>query len=82
MSPWEIPVIFDLAGKPTSQVVFNNPVPAPTQICPAARSNSSTQSSEKVIEEKKTETKELSAAEKFEKFKAEGNEFVKKVIIP
>ena len=102
-------------GKPTSQVVFNNPVPALSPTCSAvqsnlskqnsekvgedkkssataqsnvstqsntpSQSNSSTQNKEKIVEEKKKEVKELSAAEKFEKYKAEGNEFVKKVII-
>lgn len=82
VSPWEIPEIFDIDGKPTSQVVFNNPVPIPQQACPAAQSNPAVQSSspkiERLSEEKKKEIKVLSASEKFEKFKAEGNEFVKK----
>ena len=78
VSPWQIPEIIDPDGKPTSQVVVNNPVPTQQQ-CPIAQSNVANQKTDKLGEDKKEAVKEPSAAEKFEKFKAEGNEFVKKV---
>lgn len=78
VSPWEIPEIYDVGGKPTSQVVFNNPVPTPQQTNSAVQSISSTQKTEELKQEEKIEVKELSASEKFEKLKGEGNEFVKK----
>ena len=78
VSPWQIPEIIDADGKPTSQVVVNNLVPTQQQ-CPIAQSNVTNQKTDKLGEDKKEAVKEPSAAEKFEKFKAEGNEFVKKV---
>ena len=68
----------DLEGKSTSQVQFNNPVPTAQQTGSTSQTGSAEQKNDSVREEK---PKELSAAEKFEKFKAEGNEFVKKVIV-
>lgn len=77
---WEIPEIIDVEGKPTSQVVFVNPVRTAQQTCSASQSAPAGQQKDSP-REVKDKPKEMSASEKYEKFKAEGNDFVKKVNI-
>ena len=75
---WEVPDIIDIDGKSTSQVQFNSPAPPVMGSTAQTGSKQQNNDSARKAEEK---PRALSAAEKFEKFKAEGNEFVKKVTI-
>ena len=77
---WEVPDIIDVDGKSTSQVQFNSPAP-PVQQVGSTTQTGSTQRNNDSARKAEEKPRELSAAEKFEKFKAEGNEFVKKVTI-
>ena len=75
---WEVPEIIDTDGNSTSQVQYNNPVPTAQPVGSAAQTGCTQQKNDGAmkVEEK---PREMSPAEKFEKLKAEGNEFVKRV---